>query len=506
MAGEEGTYAQQFGDEFQQHILAVMARVSGFALRYRTALDSSYFISNLHQVIAGALLKHADEHHALPTQVTLVELCKELADPELADKLKGAVGKLFKRDISDAPTVVEKAIEFGKTQAMVNAVLDAGEEIDKGNRQVMPIIHKAQLVGEDILNLGVDFKATLKARMETYLTPPEKIQEWETIPTGIVHLDYALDGGLSRGELGVILAPPKRGKTTTLINLGFGCITSVLGFNVIHYTCEMADRKVARRYDDRVLGNDVKFRVTDPKKFTQRLKKKVKTMVTGGLFIKGYPTRTATPSMIRSHLYLLASEGFVPDLVIVDYADIMKAERRLEGMRHEQAGIYEDLRQIAGEFNVALWTGSQAPRGALEKPLLDLGDFAEAFEKAAIVDAAVAFCQTSDERLKSECRLAIIGLRWGEDGRMVLCEISRKKCFLRSKGLIDQGYVPIPTPLDQEEDQASVMQTTTTLHKAVEAFQKKGVGKNSVEKKLSASIAKKKGAKKKPIKKVDQEV
>ncbi len=501
MAGEEGTYAQQFGDEFQAHILAVMARVPGFVIRYRTALDSSYFISNLHQMIAGALLTHADEHHSLPTQVTLVELCKELGDGELDDKLKTAVGKLFKRDISDSPTVIAKTVEFGKTQAMVNAVLDAGEEIDKGNRQVMPIIHKAQLVGEDILNLGVDFKATLAGRMLTYMTPPDKVQEWEVIPTGIAHLDYALEGGLSRGELGVILAPPKKGKTTALINLGFGCITSVLGFNVVHYTCEMADRKIARRYDDRVLGNDVKFKLTDPKKFTQRLKKKIKTLVTGGLFIKGYPTRSATSSMIRNHLYLLASEGFIPDLVIVDYADIMKAERRLEGMRHEQAGIYEDLRQIAGEFNVAMWTASQAPKGALEKPLLDLGDFAEAFEKAAIVDAAVAFCQTADERLKAECRLALIGLRWAEDGRMVLCEISRKKCYLRSKGLIDQGQVPIPTPLDLEEDQESVMQTTTTLHKAVEAFQKKGGPKQGwIEKKLSSSLAKKK-----PSKKVDQE-
>lgn len=503
MAGEEGTYAQQFGDEFQSHILSVMARVMGFVLRYRTALDSSYFISNLHQIVAGALLKHADEYHSLPTQVTLVELCKELADPELADKLKTAVGKLFKRDISDAPTVIEKAVEFGKTQAMVNAVIEAGEEIDKGNREVTPLIHEAQLVGEDILNLGVDFKATLANRMTTYMTPPDKVQEWEIIPTGLAHLDYALEGGLSRGELGVVLAPPKRGKTTTLINLGFGCMTSVLGFNVVHYTCEMADRKIARRYDDRVLGNDVQFRRSDPKKFTQRLKQKVKTLVTGGLFIKGYPTRTATPGMIRNHMYLLAGEGFVPDLVLVDYADIMKPERRLGEMRHEQAGIYEDLRQMAGIFNVAVWTASQAPRGALDKALLDIGDFAEAYEKAAIMDAGIAFCQTPDERLKSECRLALIGLRSAEDMRMILCEINRKKCFLRTKGLIDPGYVPIPTPLDCEEDQEAVLQTTVTLHKAVDGFKKKGSG---IEGKVSSAITKgkKKGVKKKPSKKVDQ--
>ncbi len=115
----------------------------------------------------------------------------------------------------------------------------------------------------------------------------------------------------------------------------------------------------------------------------------------------------------------------------------------------------------------------------------------------------VSNCQSPDERLKSECRLALIGLRSAEDMRMILCEISRKKCFLRTKGLIDPGYVPIPTPLDREEDQEAVMQTTVTLHKAVDGFKKKGGG---IEGKVSSAITKgkEKGVKKKPSKQVDQ--
>ena len=505
MAGEVGTYAEQFGSEFQEHILAVMARTIGFVIRYRTALDPAYFVSPIHQAITSAILSHADAHSFIPTQVTLVELCKEVADEEVADKIEKAVQKLYKRDISDAPTVIQKTIEFGKTQAMVNAVLEAGEEIDKGNRNVMPIIHEAQLVGEDILNLGIDFKGSFEQRAQWYRTPAETLQEWDIIPTGLPHLDYAMEGGLSRGELGVVLAPPKRGKTTMLINLGFGCMASVLGLNVVHYTCEMSDKKVSRRYDDRVAGQGVQFKKTDPKKFTEILGKRIKTLIKGGLFVKGYPTRTATSSMIRSHMHLLISEGVEPDLVIADYADIMKPERRLGEMRHEQAGIYEDLRQIAGEFNVAVWTASQAPKGALEKMTLDLGDFAEAFEKAAIMDAGVAFCQSAEEKLKSECRLALIGLRSVEDGRMVLCDINRKRCRLRTRGLIDAGYMPLPTPLDDEEDSDALLQRTTTLHTAMETFDKSKKDGLGIKGRVAAAMKKNTGITKKPSKKVDLE-
>jgi hypothetical protein len=381
---------------------------------------------------------------------------------------------------------------------MVNAVLEAGEEIDKGNRQIMPIIHDANLVGEDILNLGTNFKDDLANRARRYITPAEGLYEASIIPTGLAHLDFSMDGGLSRGELAVVLAPPKRGKTTTLINLGFGCMSSVMGLNVVHYTCEMVDDKVSKRYDDRVAGDAVSYKKSDPEKYVGTLQRRIGRLIKGGLFVKGYPTRTATPGMIRNHLYLLVSEGFIPDLVIVDYADIMKPERRLGEMRHEQAGIYEDLRQIAGEFNVAVWTASQAPRGTLDKPVLDLGDFAEAFEKAAIVDAAIAFCQTADEKLEGKCRLALMGLRSAEDGRMVLCDINRKKCLLKTTGLIDSGHMPVLTPLDSEEDTEAILKRTVTLHKAVESFKgKKNAAKNGVSGKVSAHLAKNKGVKKK---------
>jgi replicative DNA helicase len=183
------------------------------------------------------------------------------------------------------------------------------------------------------------------------------------------------------------------------------------------------------------------------------------------LFVKGYQTRKATISMIRSHLSLLASHDFRPDLIIVDYADIVKPERRLGEMRHEQAGIYEDLRTLAGDFDAAVWTGSQAKVGALEKETLTIADFAESFEKAAIVDAAVGFCQTTDERIDQKCRLYMAALRNQEDGSTVECSIFRDRCMITSSALLDAAYTRIDRDGDDQEQQPNV-KTVSRVHKA----------------------------------------
>ena len=432
-------YGDNFGEEFQEHILAVMCLIPGFVVRFRTALDSAYFVNDVHRTVSHALLSHVDKYRKLPTRATLLEdLRPSLGQADMGD-VQTAVTKLYRRDVSDANAVIEKVVEFGKTQALVNAVLSAADLLTKGsenNTKIKPLIDEALIVGEDILDVGVDMTSDVEQRHAWYTNPEVAIAG---LRTGIVHVDLLMGGGLGEGELGVILAPPGRGKTTTLINVGFGALTDVGRKNVVHYSCEMNERKVTMRYDDRLMGGRVKYKRSDPERYFAELRDRVTRLVRGRLFVKSYPTRTASISTIRAHLALLASRGFDPDLVVVDYADIMKPERRLGEMRHEQAGVYEDLRTLAGEFSCRVWTGSQATRGSLEKEVITIGDFAEAFEKAHVVDAALAFCQTDDEKLTNRARFFAAKLRDHEDGRTVELTIRRDACLIRSTGLLDAG-------------------------------------------------------------------
>lgn len=384
----------EFGDQFQRHALAVLARVPGGIIRYRSALDPTFFGSATLRTISEVLFEHVDANRNLPQKPTLLEELREKVADEDYKRAAKSVERMYSEDVTDAKAVFQRVIEFGRQQAYVNATLKAAEDLERGKREVRKYFDAAGLVGEDLLDLGVDYRRNVKERRAYYLDPSA---HEDRISTGLPHLDALMGGGLCRKELGVILAPPKRGKSTVLINIAYGAVTSPKAYNVAHYSLEMHQDRIARRYDDRLMGKRVTLRGTDPERYGQRLSERVKTYVRGRLFVKHYPTRSATVSKIRSHLTLLSARGFTPDLIVVDYADIMKPERRLGEMRHEQAGIYEDLRQLADEYDAAVWTGSQASRGALEKETVTIEDFSEAFEKAAIVDAAIAFCLQRDQ-------------------------------------------------------------------------------------------------------------
>lgn len=443
-----------FGDDFQRHCMAVLARVPGAVLRYRSALDHAYFGSKSLRLIGQVLFDHVDEYRGLPTQPTLSESVKDRCEDDEWDRVEKVMRRIYREDVQDAPAVLNRVIEFGRQQAYENATIEAAAQLDRGNRNIEHLFRAASLVGEDLLSVGLEYKAqkSIEDRQRRYANP----ETYEhRVRTGLPHLDYLLKGGLRRGELGVILAPPKRGKSTTLINIGFGALTAAPGLNVAHYSLEMDEETVGQRYDDRLMGSAVKFRRSDTERYNEMLKQRIGRFVRGQLFVRDYPTRSAGVGKIRSHLSLLAARGFMPDLVIADYADIMQPERRLGETRHEQAGIYEDLRQLAGEFGCVVWTGSQASRAALEKDVITIEDFAESFEKAAIVDAALAFCQTRDEKIQQRCRLFAAALRNSEDGRTVECEIRRDMCRLKSVALFDVAGSRIRFPNEVADPDSS---------------------------------------------------
>jgi hypothetical protein len=508
--GDAGSYSEEFGEKFQLHILAVAARRPEFVIRYRSALDHTYFSVDIHRYVAQSLFGFIDEHSTLPHRTTLLEEVRPQVPDDAIPAVEKALHALYKEDITDADAVEKKAVSFGKTQAMVNAVLESADELEKGNRQkVIPLIEDANMVGEDILDVGVDYQTTFEQRIQWYLDPTATVLD--TVPTGIPHLDYAFNGGLPRGELGAILAPPGKGKTTALINFGFGALTAFppdefgrRGFNVVHFSCEMDEDRIARRYDDRLAGpHHIQFKKREPSKYIRYLELEARRRVLGRLFIKDYPTRTLTSSMIKSYLSLLASRDFVPDCIIVDYGDIMKAERRIGDMRHEQAGIYEDLRRIAGEYHAATWTASQAKVGALEKETPDIGDFSEAFEKAAIVGAAVAFCQTEEERLRNpqQCRLFVAKFRDEEDGRSVLCNIRRDCCWIKSVELVDPAggrmYIPGEQPDDEDKRNTDTEMTETVVDGEPPKKTRKPSRKRTAETLKAVAGIKKKTTKKK---------
>lgn len=420
-----------FSEGFQLKILALMARDKGAYVSYQDVLKPKYFRKDIHIDMARVLhdyyegeMQRAKVKGTDINSPTIEVLWEEIRKLTTQNPKKAKIKEQYidcaldivQVDLSDAEYIKESIVKFGKDAAIEHAILESVEEIEKGRTSgtvdyssIEERISNAIRVGEDISDLGTDYFSDAETRMERYAAGIDGV---ERITTGLKGLDKKMKGGLGRGELGVVIAPPNRGKSFALTNIGSGAVLE--GFNVVHYTLEMPEPQVAKRYDNRLLKQDFQYLKENGSKALQALMNMQK-FTKGELIIKKYRTNEATVNTLRSHLTRLYMEkGFKPDIIIVDYADLLQPRRTYADKRFELESVYLDLRDLGSEYDAGVWTASQANRGALDKKVITIGDLAEAFNKANIADFMVALCQTVEEKRDAIMRWHIAKQRDGE--------------------------------------------------------------------------------------------
>jgi replicative DNA helicase len=147
----------------------------------------------------------------------------------------------------------------------------------------------------------------------------------------------------------------------------------------------------------------------------------------GRLIIKEYPTGSASVVTIRNHLEKLAMKDFIPSLVVIDYADIMRSTRRYDSLRHELKLIYEEIRNLAMELKIPIWTASQANREASEKDVIGLDNMSEAYGKAMVADVVISLSRKQLEKSTGGGRLFVAKNRAGKDGILFPVKIDCEK-------------------------------------------------------------------------------
>jgi len=296
------------------------------------------------------------------------------------------------------------------------AILDSVGDIESGDlSKPLERVRKAQAVGMDTTDVGLVLKKDMSWAYAEAMS--EKIQ------TGIHHMDILLEGGLGRGELGVIMAPTNVGKTMALVNIGCGAAGIMGKATVVHITVEISAKKVAKRYAARTVFKWLR-RENDPGEYIIEFQDASKKRMPGGVYIKEWPTGTASVADIDAYMERLKMLSISPDVLIVDYPDEL-SHINVGEYRHNLGRTFRDLRALAIRWDVALWGATQAGRQALSKEMVTLDDISESIEKANISDVIVAVCQTRLEKEDSIVRLFGAKVRDGEAGWMVQCHINK---------------------------------------------------------------------------------
>lgn len=320
----------------------------------------------------------------------------------------GEINSIDKSCLEDREFILDTIEKFAKHRSMELAVRKSmailNEEGDIA--QVEELVRDALLVNRNV-DVGQDYFEDVNARIMRSYDNKDK-NRFKTVYG--TH-DRHLEGGLCRKELAMVVAPPGVGKSLYLVNQS--AVSLLQGFNVLYISCEMSQDKVAGRFDSII----TEIKSDNLKKALGQLQLKSKlaefaSHTPGRLIIKEFPTGLANTNTIRAYLtQLKLHKKFAPDLVVVDYLELLRPNRIIESEYMAQQRIAEELRGLAMEHNVLLWTASQTNREARKVNIITDAHLGDSYGKIRPCDWAISLNQKQEEYEEGAMRVYVVKAR-----------------------------------------------------------------------------------------------
>ena len=391
-----------FGTSFQSKIIASLLRDIKFIQTINDIISPEMFDSDSNSWLVKEVKDYFIHYKKQPTLEVIKYKIDEIEDEVLKSGVVDKLREVWKNiEATDLEFVQEQTLDFCKNQSLKGAILESVNLLEnKDYDGIKSIIDEAMKAGMS-RDLGQDYISSLEQRLsESARTTTET--PWDVV-------NEIMDGGLGQGELGVIVAPAGIGKSWTLQALGAGALKT--GKTVVHYTLELNENYVGLRYDSIFTG----VTTANIKYYKEDVKSKIEKLP-GKLLIKYFPTKAASVQTIGAHLKQIELSGTKPDIVLVDYADILMPTGNFREKRHAIGNIYEDLRGLAGELEVPVWTASQANRSALEEDVIGADKVAEDYSKVMTADFVMSMSRKVEDKIANTGRFHVIKNRFGIDG------------------------------------------------------------------------------------------
>jgi replicative DNA helicase len=395
---------KKFGSEFQIKCISGILSDKSFLERLSDIIDPASFESDAHQWIVKQTVAYFMQYKDLPTLNVFKIKVDSIENSVLKEAIVSQLRNVYQKITdSDLKFVKEQYLEFCKSQKLKNAIIDSVEHLKTGNyEQVKALVDSAMKAGME-RNIGHDYMTEVDKRMS--------VMARNTVKTNWTEVDTIMDGGLAGGELGIITACAGSGKSWVLAKIGAEAMKQ--GKNVVHFTLELNENYVGLRYDSCFTGIDFQ----NIRNNVDIVRKKIE-QVPGKLFIKYFPIKTVSAHHLKMHTERIAMLGSKIDLIIVDYADILRPyqSERNSNSYSEAGGIYEELRSIAGELQVPIWSASQSNRAAMDEDIIQANNISDSYRKIMTADFVMSLSRKVTDKVANTARFHIIKNRFGPDG------------------------------------------------------------------------------------------
>ena len=397
----------KFGKNFQENLCHLILIDRPFADQIFEVLDVNFLELSYLRVFVNKIKQYKKKYGVHPTRKVMTSIMRTGISEEqdsVQKLLRDYYARVLSQDVeqSESGYIKDTALDFCKKQKLQEAMIKCVPLLKKSSfDQVASVINEAIKLGTSN-DLGYDYMKDFEVRFEK--------KARDAVTTGWKPVDDISKGGLGKGELGVVIAPTGAGKSMVLVHLGSKALQE--GKNVVHYTLELADTVVANRYDSCITGYDL----NNIKAFKEQIYDELRELP-GKLIVKEYPTRSASIQTIKNHIEKMKNQDFSPDMIIVDYADLIKPEgSSKEEKRHQLESIYEELRGISQEAGCPIWTASQTNRSGLNAEVITMESISEAFNKCFVADFIFSVSRTIQDKTSNTGRIFVAKNRNGPDG------------------------------------------------------------------------------------------
>ncbi|HIF6871593.1 TPA: DnaB-like helicase C-terminal domain-containing protein [Klebsiella pneumoniae] len=408
--------SEEFNDDFQNRLAAYFCRDFQFISRAGDLVEPDQFSSAANGFLVDLVGSYFKMYRSIPSTKVLVELVlqankKGRIRAELMPDIKAAIARCIKEPLTDTNYMVDKVATFARSCAFDDALIKAATLKEKGEfEKAMVVMNKVNMVGASGADDVYDYLAREEERLAARDFEASDDYVPNSIPTGVRILDKTLyQKGWGRREMVLIMGFAKAGKSTAMGEFAVNAILA--GYNALYVSLEVHTSILSDRFDARLSELPMEKLTERRDEVHRKLRDIGADGKLGSLWIVERPSGSFSPADLDRLIDSMGASGKKVDMVVVDYADLMRATNPSKDDRVDVKNIYTDLRAVFDKHNVAGMTASQTNRDGGSAETATMMHAADNIEKVRIADLIISINKTEEEAEKGEARLFFAGSR-----------------------------------------------------------------------------------------------
>lgn len=398
------------GLEFQYRLVHHFMDDKKFFTDMYGIIDNNMFTEPNLKKFVGTLLDYYHEYGSVPSydlmSIELRSTCKKEQDYEFVD---ATIDKIKNTTTEGYISIKKKAQRFFKQQNFIkftNKITELLKIGDLDNFEELQELWEQALTAGNRDEIGISLRDNLgDVLSEEYRHP---------IPTGISGIDKVLEGGLGKGELGVIIGPSSFGKTS--MTTGIANFTARNGYKTVQIVFEDKERQIQRKHIGRITNIEAKD--ISKEENIEYVKEVIQNtdVFDENLIIKKFNTGEVTPVQIKNYLTRLINTGFKPDVVIIDYFECLVPSKNFKDQWQAEGHMMRQLESYASELDIALWVPTQGTKDSLNADIVTMDKAGGSFKKIQIAHVVISIARSVEDIERNIATIALLKNRAGKSG------------------------------------------------------------------------------------------